>query len=165
MMKSFKSSLGFAVLFAFLLMVPSFSKADSSPILGGSLFGIGLELGDPGTWGATSKIWIDKENAFQPAVKLGNSSTILQLDYLYHSYGLIHMKEGQMPLYIGFGGDLALQNSVAVAPRGVVGISYIFDKPNVPVDIYLQLAPTIWLYSGGLSQFYVYGELGSRYYF
>jgi hypothetical protein len=89
----------------------------------------------------------------------------LQLDYLYHNYSIIHLKEGSMPLYVGFGGDLALQSSVAIAPRGIVGISYIFDKPNVPVDIYLQLAPTLWFYSGGISQFYVYGELGSRYYF
>lgn len=151
------------VLAAFLFM-PKIVKADSSPISNGSLFGLGLELGDPGSWGASGKIWLDDTNAFQPVVKLGASSAILQLDYLYHNYTIIHPKKGKLPLYIGFGGDLALQSTVAVAPRGVVGISYIFDNPNVPVDIYVQVAPTLWLYTGG-TQFDVYGELGSRYYF
>ncbi len=158
-----KSWLFLLVLGAFLSMTAGV-KADSSPISGGGFFGLGLELGDPGVWGATSMIWIDNDNSFQPAVKLGNGTTILQLDYLYHNYTLIHPKEGKLPVYIGFGGDLSLQSTVAVAPRGVVGISYMFDKPNVPVDIYVQLAPTLWLYSAG-SQFNVYGELGSRYYF
>jgi len=153
------------LLLAALLTLPVLAKADSSPIAGGGVFGLGLEVGDPGAWGVAGKIWIDKENAFQPVVKLGEGTTTLQLDYLYHNYSIIHPKNGELPIYIGFGGDLALQSSVAIAPRGVVGISYLFDRADVPVDIYVQLVPLLWFYSGGSSNFQVDGELGSRYYF
>ncbi len=158
------------VLATVLALLPGLSgaeKADASsaPVPGGGPIGLGLELGDPGVWGAVGKIWIDKENAFQPALKLGDGLTLLQLDYLWHDYDVIHPKEGLMPLYFGVGGDLSLQSSVAVGARGVVGISYLFNRENVPVDIYIQAVPEIWFYSGGVSTFYLYGELGSRYYF
>ncbi len=156
--------LGMIFLGILFLMVPAFSKADDSPIPGGGNFGLGLELGDPGAWGASGKIWVDKNNAFQPALKLGDGTTILQLDYLWHTYDIIHPKNGLLPVYFGIGGDLSLENVVTVGVRGVVGISYMFDKKNVPVDIFVQLAPTLWFYSGA-TQFDVYGELGSRYYF
>ena len=122
------------VLFGFLC-VPIFAQAGDSPILGGGNFGLGLELGDPGAWGALEKIWIDKTNAFQPAVKIGDGLTLLQLDYLWSDYDVIHPDHGLMPLYFGVGGDLDLQNSVAVGARGVVGISYLFNRREVPVDI------------------------------
>ncbi len=154
-----------ALLAVLLMTLPSLVKAaDSSPIAGGGNFGLGLELGDPGAWGASGKIWMDKDNAFQPALKLGYGNTLLQLDYLYHNYTIAHPKSGLMPLYIGFGGDLALQNVVTVGARGVAGVSYMFDRTDVPVDIFIQVAPTLWFYSAG-TQFNVYGELGSRYYF
>ena len=148
-----------------LALAPMGAVAGESPIAGGGNFGLGLELGDPGTWGAVGKIWVDRQNAFQPAVKLGNGATLLQLDYLWHDYDVIHPKQGFMPLYFGVGGDLNLQGSVALGARGVVGISYMFDKPTVPVDIYVQVVPEIWFYSGGVSTFYLYGNVGSRYYF
>lgn len=150
---------------AVLIFAPCLAMAGESPIAGGGNFGLGLELGDPGAWGAIGKIWVDKENAFQPAVKLGGGTALLQLDYLWHDYDVIHPKEGLMPLYFGIGGNLNLQNSVALGARGVVGISYMFNKPTVPVDIYVQVVPEIWFYSGGVSTFYLYGNVGSRYYF
>jgi hypothetical protein len=164
-MKNLKQGWVFALL-AFLLMVtPSFvNAADSSPILGGGNFGIGLELGDPGAWGASGKIWVAKDMAFQPAIKLGEGNTLLQCDYLFHNYTIAHPEHGLMPLYVGFGGDLSLQGVAVVGARGVAGISYMFDRVDVPVDIFVQLAPTLWFYTAG-TQFDVYGELGAHYYF
>lgn len=147
------------------LMAAGVWADESSPIKGGGNFGLGLELGDPGTWGAVGKIWIDRENAFQSAVKLGNGNALLQLDYLWHDYDVIHPKQGLMPLYFGFGGDLSLQGNVTVGARGVVGISYMFNRSNVPVDIYVQLVPEIWFGNGGTSPLFIYGNVGSRYYF
>jgi hypothetical protein len=153
-----------------LLLLPMCSRADSDyhPTRDGGNFGLGLEFGEPGNWGATAKIWLDQANAIQPAVKFNNGGTaILQLDYLWHFFDVIQMKntEGSMPLYIGIGGNLVLQNTVEIAGRIPVGISYIFDKKNVPVDIYLQAVPTIWFPNGGQTIFDVYGELGAHYYF
>ncbi len=165
-MKSFLSKIlwGSLILGGFICM-PVLVQAGDSPILGGGNFGLGLELGDPGAWGAVGKIWMDKANAFQPAVKIGDGTTLLQLDYLWHDYDVIHPREGLMPLYFGVGGDLDLQNNVAVGARGVVGISYLFNRVDVPVDIYVQVVPEIWFYSGGVSNFQLYGDIGSRYYF
>ncbi len=157
--------LHWGLFFVFFAAMPFSALAGDSPILGGGNFGLGLEVGDPGAWGAVGKIWIDKQNAFQPAIKLGDGSTLLQLDYLWHDYDVIHPANGLMPLYFGVGGDLNAQGSVAVGPRGVIGISYMFNKVDVPVDIYVQVVPEIWFYSGGVSTFYLYGDVGSRYYF
>jgi hypothetical protein len=45
-----------------------------------------------------------------------------------------------------------------------VGISYIFDKKNFPVDIYLQAVPTLWFFTASLTIFNVYGEMGAHIY-
>src|ERR1700677_3660035 len=103
-MKSLKRVLGFTLLMAFFIVTPSFVKAgDGSPINGGGNFGLGLELGDPGAWGASGKIWVNHDMAFQPAIKLGEGNTLLQLDYLFHDYSIAHPQHGLMPLYLGFG--------------------------------------------------------------
>jgi hypothetical protein len=154
-----------------MFLLPVLAKADSSgytPTQYGGNFGLGLEFGEPGNWGGTAKIWLDRDNAVQPAVKFNDGGTaILQLDYLWHNFDIIEMKDssGEMPLYIGVGGNLVLQDTVEIAARIPVGISYIFNKRNVPVDIYLQAVPTIWFPNGGQSVFDVYGELGAHYYF
>ena len=142
----------------------SFPK-NVSPVIGGGNFGIGLDLGGPGTWGATGKYWMDDKNAFQGAVKLDGGGTILQLDYLWHDYDFIHVSHGAMPFYIGLGGDLAVGgNSVVIAARVPVGLTYLFQKKDVPIDIFIEVAPTVWIGTGG-ADFEIYGDLGSRYYF
>ena len=110
---------------------------------------------------------VDGEDRFAGGkVKFDEGGTaILQLDYLWHNFDIIQLRNGEMPLYIGLGGNLVLQNTVEIAARLPVGISYIFDKRNVPIDIYLQAVPTLWFPNGGNSTFDVYGELGAHYYF
>jgi hypothetical protein len=161
--------LSMAFLTAGVLSLPSVVRAEYSdyhPTNDGGNFGLGLEFGQPGNWGATGKIWIDRENAFQPAVKFDAGGTaILQLDYLWHNFDIIQMSDGEMPLYIGLGGNVVLQNTVEIAARLPLGVSYIFDKRNVPIDLYLQAVPTLWFPTGGTSIFDVYGELGAHYYF
>jgi len=139
--------------------------AGESPIKGGGNFGIGLEFGDPGVWGVTGKYWIDRENALQPGAKFGYGVATLQLDYLWHLHDVIDIKsQGRLPFYFGAGGNLIVQNSVAFGARGVAGLSYWFDREDVPVDVYVQLTPTLWFLGGGTA-FYVYGQVGGRYYF
>ncbi len=150
------------------LFSPVCAKADSgySPTWDGGNFGLGVEFGNPGTWGITGKIWVDRVNAFSPGVKFDAGGTaILQLDYLWHNFDIIHASNGEFPLYIGLGGNLVLENVVEIAARLPIGISYIFDKRNVPIDIYLQAVPTLWFFTGGLTTVDVYGELGAHYYF
>lgn len=167
-MKLLKKLLFCFVVAAGALTVQANAASDFHPTNDGGNFGLGLEFGQPGNWGISGKIWVDEVNAFAPAVKFDNGGTaILQLDYLWHNFDIIHMRDssGEMPLYIGLGGDLSLQNTVEIGARIPVGISYIFDKRNVPIDIYLQAVPTIWFPNGNQATFNVYGELGAHYYF
>jgi hypothetical protein len=143
------------------------AEGDYHPTNDGGVFGLGLELGDPGAWGIDGKLWVDRVNAFQPAVKFNSgSSAILQLDYLWHNFDIvrIHDGNGEMPFYIGFGGDLALQSPVAVAGRIPLGVSYIFNKQNVPIDLYFQIVPTLWFYNNGTSTLNWYPEFGGHFY-
>ena len=134
-----------------------------SPVVGGGNFGLGLELGDPGTWGVSGKYWMDEKDAFQGALKLGGG-TVLQFQYLWHDYDVIHPSQGAFPFYIGVGGDLALGGgSVAIAGCVPVGITYLFQKRSAPLDIFVELVPTIW-FTGGIN-FQLYGNVGSRFYF
>jgi tetratricopeptide (TPR) repeat protein len=137
---------------------------DNPAVKGGGPFGLGLEIGDPGSWGVSGKFWLDHESALQPSVKIG-AGTVLQLDYLYHDYDVIHPKGGLMPLYFGAGGGLGVGGGVAIEARGVVGLTYIFDRTSLPLDIYIQVVPAFWFGGGGISGLQVYGNLGSRYYF
>jgi tetratricopeptide (TPR) repeat protein len=136
----------------------------TSSVTGGGSFGLGLVLGDPGTFGASGKYWVDHQNAFQGSVKI-NGGTALQLDYLWHDYDLIHVTRGSMPFYLGLGGDLAFGGgSALVGANGTVGLTYLFQKKDVPLDLFVEVQPTLWFFSGGIS-FQLYGDLGSRFYF
>jgi len=153
-----------------MLSLAAIGKAESNytPTTHGGNIGLGLEVGGPGNWGATAKIWMDRKNAFQLAMKFDEGgSAVAQADYLWHNFGIIHMAEtkGEMPLYIGLGGNVLFSNKAAFAGRIPIGISYIFDKKNVPVDIYLQAVPTLWFFTNNATDFKVYGELGAHYYF
>jgi tetratricopeptide (TPR) repeat protein len=139
-------------------------NSDNPAVKGGGPFGLGLEIGDPGSGGASGKFWLDRDSAFQPSVKTG-AGTVLQLDYLFHDYDVIHPKGGLMPIYFGAGAGLGVGGGVAIEARGVVGLTYIFDRTSLPLDIYVQVVPALWFGGGGVSGLQVYGNLGSRYYF
>ncbi len=166
MFSNIKKVLSVVLLTAGVACLPVCARADSDyhPTNDGGNFGVGVEAADPGGWGITGKIWVDQVNAFQPAVKFDVDGTaILQLDYLWHNFDIIRMNEGEMPLYIGLGGDLVLLNSVQFAGRLPIGISYIFDKRHFPVDIYFQVVPTLWFYNAGTT-FDFYPEVGAHLY-
>ena len=144
---------------------PPGGGVEHSPVIGGGNFGLGLEFGGPGSWGATGKYWMDDKDAFQGAVKLEGGGTILQLQYLWHDYDLIHPSSGAFPFYIGVGGDLALGGGgAAVAGCLPIGITYLFQKKNLPLDIFVEVTPTLWFGTGGAS-LQIYGDIGSRFYF
>lgn len=140
------------------------AKGEHSPIVGGGNFGLGLDFGGPGDWGATGKYWVDDENAFQGALKI-NGGTVLQFQYLWHDYNFIRSGHGAFPFYIGVGGDLALGGgNVAFGGCVPIGLTYLFEKKSVPLDIFVEIDPTLWISSGGMN-LRIYGNLGSRYYF
>ncbi len=143
---------------------PAGNNPRRSTITGGGNFGLGLVLGAPGDWGASGKYWVDAQNAFQGAVKFAGGGTVLQFQYLWHDYDVIHPAQGAFPFYIGVGGDLALGGGVALAGCLPVGLDYLFQRKSVPLDIFVEAVPTLWFGTGGAS-FQIYANLGSRFYF
>ncbi len=141
------------------------AQGTESPVTGGGDFGLGLVLGAPGDWGVTGKYWMDEKDAFQGAVKLDGGGTVLQFQYLWHDYDLIHPAQGAFPFYIGAGGDLALGGgAVAVAGCVPLGLDYLFRRRSLPLDIFVEVVPTLWFSGGGIS-LQIYGDVGSRFYF
>jgi len=163
-MKSIYRNWPFLLLLSFSLCGSLQAKhvATADPVRGGGPFGIGVEFGYPGDWGVVGKLWLNYTEALQPDVKFQGSQAILQLDYLWHNYHLIHVHSGALPVYIGLGGDLALTNPAAFGIRAPVGLSYVFGH-RTPLDIYAQVVPTLWIASGATG-FDLFGNVGIRFY-
>lgn len=136
-------------------------SGSSGPVVGGGNFGIGLVGGEPGGFGATGKYWLDSQSAFEGALKI--NGTLFQFSYLWHDFDVIHPKRGAFPFYIGIGGDLAVGGGVGAGVYAPVGITYLFQKEDVPIDLFVEAQPTLWFING--LNFSIYGNLGARYYF
>ena len=134
-------------------------------------FGVGAMYGMTGPnprylAGITAKYFLDETNAFDGAVLRRLSSKddwYIWADYLYHFRSLITVEQGEVPVYLGIGGRLKLQesNEDKFGIRFPVGLAYEFA--GLPVDVFLEVVP-IW--DVALSyDFDLEGGLGVRFYF
>jgi hypothetical protein len=137
-------------------------------------FGAGLELGSP--FGLNGKYFLSSDGALNFGLgadgyyRGDRDGFHLYLDYLWHPISLANPAEFQLPFYIGIGGRLwnfddANDNALAFGVRIPFGIS--FDFNNVPIDIFLQITPTLDFFSGYNDNvgFWFAGSLGIRYWF
>ena len=123
-------------------------------------FGLGLELGEP--TGLNGKLFVTPNQALDFGIGslgyayryYGDTAGIhLYLDYLWHPVTLAKTEAFELPFYVGIGGrfwefgyacDARGNNCVdasGIGARVPVGIS--FDFNNVPLDIFIQLVPTL----------------------
>jgi len=123
-------------------------------------FGLGLELGSLA--GLTGKVFLSESSALDFGVGTlfsnGNRSGIIHVygDYLFHPISLVSHEVFELPLYVGIGGrywhfserfdpfGVELSASV-VGARVPVGIA--FDFNNLPLDAFIQVAPTLDYYA------------------
>ena len=175
------------VLFSVLLTAAT--QADARPRPSGfggksfeanKTFGIGLELGDFA--GITGKYFLSNgSNALQ--FGLGGYAGYyrdyygyhLYFDYLWHPVSLTSQPAFELPFFIGIGGrfwdfeDRRINNrydeAYAFGLRVPLGIA--FDFNNVPIDIFLQLVPTLNFFSGYRDNFGFWFDfsIGIRYFF
>ncbi len=136
-------------------------------------FGLGVIVGEP--TGLSAKLWLSNENAL--AFGLGWSvegyringfdpdydrvtRTHFHVDYLWHSYTAIN---SQFPLYYGIGGRINTgpQYSGTFAVRGIIGIEWL--PRSTPIDIFLELVPTLQLVSS--TGFGFDAGFGARFFF
>lgn len=125
-------------------------------------FGAGIIVGEP--TGLSGKLWLGGQNALDMAAAWsfkGDGHLLLQTDYVWHSFNLISVSSGKLPLYYGVGGRIVLSDDPLVGIRVPVGLDYIFS--GAPVDIFLEIVPILDLIPS--TDFDIGGGLGVRYWF
>ena len=153
-------------------------------------FGLGLELGAPTA--ITGKYWLGEGSDRALDFGIGYldyyydwRGFIAYVDYLFHLTSLASTEAFELPFYIGVGGqywhwdDYNLYcgpnpnvycNGDALGVRVPIGIA--FDFNNVPIDIFLQVTPTLDFffnhsvgYAPNTLEFIIGASVGIRYYF
>lgn len=124
--------------------------------------GLGFMLGEP--TGISFKKWTGSKTAIDGAIAWsfsGQDSLHLHADYLVHSFNLITVERGRLPLYFGIGARFKLGDPSRFGVRIPVGASYIFEEASL--DIFFELVPIFDLAPD--TDFKIAGGIGIRYYF
>ncbi len=147
----------FILLILFLLSIISVSLAQEKG------FGIGVLFGEP--TGVSGKLWLGETNALDMAAAWsfkGDGNLLLQADYVWHSFNLLSVSSGKLPLYFGIGGRIIFaKNDINLGVRVPVGLDYMFS--GAPVDIFLEIVPILDLTPS--TDFDIGGGIGVRYWF
>jgi len=125
-------------------------------------FGLGIVLGEP--TGLSAKLWTGSSNAFDFAAAWsfkGDGHLLLQADYVWHSFDLIRVSSGRLPLYYGIGGRVIFADDPLVGVRIPVGLNYQFA--TAPIDIFVEIVPILDLIPS--TDFDLGGGLGVRFWF
>jgi len=140
------------------------NQAQNAP--GTKNFGLGLVVGEP--TGGAFKFWLNSSLAVDGAVGWSfydHTDLALHSDVLWHWFDLLpNPSNGQLPVYLGLGGEARLRDSHYDDEFGLripVGVDYILD--NAPVDFFLEVAPVVELtpvIRGGIT-----ADIGIRYWF
>jgi len=125
-------------------------------------FGLGIILGEP--TGLSAKLWLTEKTALDGAIAWSmwyEPAIHIHADFLIHSFNLINVSKGQLPLYFGIGGRIKLADNPWIGVRIPVGLAYLFE--NAPVDIFLEIVPILDLAPG--TYFHLNSAIGVRYFF
>lgn len=125
-------------------------------------FGLGIVLGEP--TGLSAKLWTGSSNAFDFAAAWsfkGDGQLLLQADYVWHSFDLIRVSSGRLPLYYGIGGRIIFADDPLLGIRIPLGLNYQFA--SAPIDIFAEIVPILDLIPS--TDFDLGGGLGVRFWF
>lgn len=125
-------------------------------------FGLGIVLGEP--TGLSAKLWTSSSNAFDFAAAWsfkGDGHLLLQADYVWHSFDLIRVSSGRLPLYYGIGGRVILADDPLLGIRIPLGLNYQFA--SAPIDIFAEIVPILDLIPS--TDFDLGGGIGVRFWF
>lgn len=128
----------------------------------GDGFGLGVILGEP--TGLSAKLWMTEKTAIDGGVAWSmyhEGALHVHADFLVHSFNLINVSKGQLPLYFGLGARLKLSEDTQVGARIPVGLAYLVD--GAPLDIFLEIVPILDLIPA--TGFDINGAIGIRYFF
>jgi hypothetical protein len=128
----------------------------------GDGFGVGIILGEP--TGLSAKFWLTDKTAVDGAIawSMWNESAIhIHADFLVHSFNLINVSQGQLPIYFGIGPRIKLAHDPWFGVRIPIGLDYLFG--SAPLDVFFELVPILDLVPG--TYFHFNGAIGIRYFF
>lgn len=162
--------LAFSMFFGLVLATTAATPADARPRPAGhgfsssksfeanKTFGLGLELGEPS--GINGKLFLSPSGAldFGLGYIYGNyyagDGLHLYADYLWHPFVLTSADAFELPFYVGVGGRFwnfdygcdrfgnnCIYGGSAFGVRVPIGLD--FDFNNVPLDIFIQIVPTL----------------------
>jgi len=130
-----------------------------SPVDAGP-FGLGLQAGDPG--GVSFKYWMDSRTSIDGVVGFGfgrGGGLTVAGDYSVHWPNFTPVSQGKFLLGLGFGAFIRLDR-ISLGIRGKGFADYTFAP--VPLNLFLEVAPTIVVVSPGLD---IMGAFGIRWFF
>jgi hypothetical protein len=132
----FMKKIFYTAIIALCLALPAGAKQ-------GGNFGLGFQLGEPS--GISGKLWLSHTNAVD--MLLGFSPygnwLFVKADYLWHSWNLIPVSAGQLPLFYGMGAMAGVAHRAGLGVEGVVGLEYLL--PSAPLDVFVDIAPGAFL--------------------
>jgi len=113
----------------------------------GMVFGLGIILGEP--TGISAKYWLSRTSALDFAAAWsfdGDDEFQFHSDYLMHFYDVIHVQEGKLPVYFGFGARIKHEkhrhdHDTVFGIRVPVGFSY--ELSRVPVELFGEFVPVL----------------------
>lgn len=123
--------------------------------------GVGVILGEP--TGLSVKKWTSRTTAIDAAAAwslVGNSYIHFHVDALVHSFNMVDVQSGKLPLYIGVGGRILLASDPRVGVRIPFGAAYHLH--SAPFEFFVEIAPTLDILPA--SGFDIDGGFGLRYY-
>jgi len=125
-------------------------------------FGIGIIIGEP--TGLTAKYWITDKTAVDGGLAwslINEGALHVHADFLIHSFNLIHVSKGQLPLYLGLGARIKLASDTRFGARIPLGINYHFG--SAPLDVFFEVVPILDLIPA--TDFDINAAIGMRYFF
>jgi hypothetical protein len=117
-------------------------RSQIAPIDAGD-FEVGLILGEP--TGLSAKLWATGNTAFDLGVawSFGDGGHFhIHGDYLFHNFSFFDVNSGSLPVYVGIGGRVRLQEDDSrVGLRIPIGLEYILE--SAPVGFFFEVVPIV----------------------
>ena len=106
-------------------------------------FELGVIGGEP--LGLSAKLWLSRTRAIDAGLgwSLIGEDTNMQLhaDYLFHSFDVVKVDKGSLPLYYGLGGRVRFGEDTRFGVRVPMGVQYISSSKTF--SLFLEVAPII----------------------
>ena len=133
-----------AVMIAFVCIVSLSSQADGQiALVDAGDMEVGILLGEP--TGLSGKLWTTGNTAFDLGVawSFGDGGHFhLHGDYLFHNFDFFDVDSGSLPIYVGIGGRVRLEDDDSrVGLRVAIGLEYILESN--PFGFFFEVAPII----------------------